>query len=108
MVVRIILAALLCLSSLTTVLATPARIIILRHGEKATAYKLCDIGRGRAKALITTYLGRGAAKSLFPSGEAPVAILAITLHTLRACLAVSCELGRAAYVLLRVARQGRR
>ena len=69
MVVRIILAALFCLSSLTTVLATPARIIILRHGEKANAYKLCDIGRERAEALITTYLGRGAAKWISPAAR---------------------------------------
>ena len=82
MVVRLALTALLCLSGLGAALATPARIIILRHGEKATAYKLCDVGRERAEALATTYLGRGAAKSLFPSGEAPAAILAITLHTL--------------------------
>jgi len=86
MVVRLALAVLLCLSGLGAALATPARIIILRHGEKATAYKLCDIGRKRAEALATTYLGRGAAKSLFPSGEAPAAILAITLHTLAAIL----------------------
>jgi hypothetical protein len=35
MVIRLILAALLCLSGLSPVLAIPARIIILRHGEKA-------------------------------------------------------------------------
>ena len=82
MVARLALAVLLCLSGLGAALATPARIIILRHGEKATPYKLCDIGRDRAAALATTYLGRNAAKSLFTSGEAPAAILAITLHTL--------------------------
>ena len=54
MVVRLALTALLCLSGLGAALATPARIIILRHGEKATAYKLCDIGRERAEALATT------------------------------------------------------
>jgi hypothetical protein len=81
-VVRLALTALLCLSGLGAALATPARIIILRHGEKATAYKLCDVGRERAEALTTTYLGRGAAKSLFARGEAPAAMLAITLHTL--------------------------
>jgi hypothetical protein len=56
--------------------------IAVRHGEKATAYKLCDIGHERAKALTTTYLGRGAVKSLFASGETPAAFLTITLHTL--------------------------
>src|SRR5262245_15980401 len=65
MVVRISFSALLCLSGLGAAFATPARIIILRHGEKATAYKLCDIGHERTKALTTTYLGRGAVKSLF-------------------------------------------
>ena len=74
MIVRLALTVLLCLSGLDAALAAPARIIILRHGEKATAYKLCDIGRERAEALTTTYLGRGAAKSLFASGEAPVRI----------------------------------
>jgi hypothetical protein len=82
MVVRIIFSALLCLSGLGAAFATPARIIILRHGEKATAYKLCDIGHERAKALTTTYLGGGAVKSLFARGETPAAFLTITLHTL--------------------------
>jgi len=82
MVVRIILATLLWLSGFGEAFATPARIIILRHGEKATAYKLCDIGLERAKALTTAYLGRSAAKSLFAGGDAPAAFLAITLHTL--------------------------
>jgi hypothetical protein len=81
MVVRLALTALLCLSGLGAALATPARIVILRHGEKASAYKLCGIGRERAEALTTKYLGRGAPNSL-TSGEAPAAILAITLHTL--------------------------
>ena len=66
MIARLVLAALLlCLSGLGAAFATPARIIILRHGEKATTYKLCDVGRERAEALTTTYLGRGSAKSLF-------------------------------------------
>ena len=82
MIVRLALAAVMCLSFLATAVATPARIIILRHGEKATPYKLCDIGRQRAEALTTTYLGRGAAKSLFANGETPASILAITLHSL--------------------------
>lgn len=72
----------LCLSGSAAVLAMPARIIILRHGEKADKWKLCDIGRERADALAANYLGRKAANSLFASGEQPGAFLAITLHTL--------------------------
>ena len=82
MPIRVVVAALLSLAVLGAASATPARIIILRHGEKATPYKLCGIGQERADALAATYLGRGAAKSLFASGEEPAAILAITLHTL--------------------------
>ena len=43
MVIRLALAALLCVSWPAPVLAAPARIIILRHGEKADKWKLCDI-----------------------------------------------------------------
>jgi hypothetical protein len=82
MVARMILAALLCVFGLTTVLAMPARIIILRHGEKADKWKLCDVGQQRADALAANYLGRGAAKSLFAPKEEPGAFLAITLHSL--------------------------
>jgi hypothetical protein len=62
-------------------LGAPARIIILRHGEKADAWKLCEIGEQRAKALALTYLGRDAVKSLFEEGEEPAFFFAITLHT---------------------------
>jgi len=61
--------------------ATPAQIVILRHGEKKNAWQLCGIGQQRAEALTGTYLGRGAAESLLPP-EGPAAIFAITLHTL--------------------------
>ena len=40
--------------------AEPARIIILRHGEKADPYRLCDVGMQRSLALTSRYLGRGA------------------------------------------------
>src|SRR6185312_4382218 len=73
---------LLCMSWPSAVLTAPARIIILRHGEKADKWKLCDIGQERADALAANYLGRDAANSLFASGEKPAAFLAITLHTL--------------------------
>ncbi len=62
--------------------AHPARIIIARHGEKSdNAYALCAMGTERANALATQYLGRGASKSLFGDGDAPAAMLAITMHT---------------------------
>ena len=61
--------------------ATPGRIIILRHGEKADTWKLCATGQSRAAALAENYLGRGAANSLFPAGGGPDAFIAITLHT---------------------------
>jgi hypothetical protein len=82
MLVRLTLAALLAAVSLNASLAAPSRLIILRHGEKATAWKLCNVGQDRATALTTSYLGRAAKDSLFKPGEAPAAILAITLHTL--------------------------
>jgi hypothetical protein len=82
MVVRLSLAMLLCLAGIGTTLAMPARIIILRHGEKADKWDLCDIGQERADALVANYLGRAAAKSLFAPNEAPAAFLAITLHSL--------------------------
>lgn len=82
MSIRLILAALLLGASLQSAIAAPARIIILRHGEKADAWKLCEIGQQRAKALALNYLGRDAAKSLFAAGEEPAFFFAITLHTL--------------------------
>lgn len=62
--------------------AAPARIIILRHGEKQDAYRLCRVGNERAQALAEQYLGKGAKDSLFPAGTAPAAIIAVTLHTM--------------------------
>jgi hypothetical protein len=61
--------------------ANPARIIILRHGEKADGYRLCSVGVQRSLALAKRYLGKGAEATLFPGG-APDAFFAITLHTL--------------------------
>jgi hypothetical protein len=82
MLTRFIVAAVLVTASMTIALAAPARIIILRHGEKANKWKLCDTGEQRANALAANYLGRGAAKSLFASGDEPAFFFAITLHTL--------------------------
>jgi hypothetical protein len=62
--------------------ATPAQIVILRHGEKQDAYRLCDVGVQRSLALAGQYLGKGAQNSLFTGGRTPEAFIAITLHTL--------------------------
>lgn len=62
--------------------AAPSQIIVLRHGEKENAYRLCDVGVQRSLALAAQYLGKGAKNSLFPKGRAPDGFIAITLHTL--------------------------
>lgn len=62
-------------------ISAPARIVVLRHGEKENAYALCDVGQDRSLALKARYLGKGAEKSLFPTAP-PAAFFAITLHTL--------------------------
>jgi hypothetical protein len=67
--------------SSATAIAQPAKIIILRHGEKKNAHELCDLGLRRAQALAGQFLGRNATPSLLPP-EGPAAILAITLHTI--------------------------
>ena len=66
----------------STAFAAPARIIILRHGEKANPWRLCEVGAARANALADAYLGAKATKSLFADGEEPAFFFAITLHTL--------------------------
>lgn len=62
--------------------AHPSQIIILRHPEKLDQFELCPLGHERAEALAHQFLGRGASQSLFPPGEKPAAIIAITLHSL--------------------------
>jgi hypothetical protein len=74
-------AASLCILAVAAQ-AQPSRIILLRHAEKASAYKLCGVGGRRADALAAQYLGKGATKSLFTAGQAPVAFLGVTLHAL--------------------------
>ena len=81
MLIRLALA-LLFAAFVQSAVAAPARIIILRHGEKADDWKLCEIGEQRADALALNYLGKGAAKSLFTEGNDPAFFFAITLHTL--------------------------
>jgi hypothetical protein len=81
-VLRYLFILLLFVVSIGTSIAAPARLIILRHGEKADSWKLCGVGEQRAKALAANYLGRDSKNSLFESGEQPAAFYAITLHTL--------------------------
>jgi len=80
MLIRLALTLVLaaCASSAS---AAPSRIIILRHGESADSWRLCEVGTQRAKALALTYLGRDASKSLFPAGEEPAFFFAITPPT---------------------------
>ena len=58
-IIRLVLALLLAAFA-NAALAAPSRIIILRHGEKADSWKLCEIGEQRAKALALNYLGKDA------------------------------------------------
>ena len=92
--IRLTLVAALLAVSLGSAVAAPARIIILRHGEKADAWKLCGVGQQRADALATNYLGRGAKSSLFGSGEEPAAFFAITLHTLELASPAAASWGK--------------
>jgi hypothetical protein len=78
-VVCLIVAA--TLASASSARAEPGRVIVLRHGEKQDAYRLCGVGEQRGQALAGRYLGRDAAASLFAGGS-PDAFMAITLHTL--------------------------
>jgi hypothetical protein len=80
--IRCMLALLVLVGSVGASLATPVRIIILRHGEMADEWKLCSVGQQRAKALAANFLGRDSQTSLFATGEQPAAFYAITLHTL--------------------------
>lgn len=75
------LAAVVMMASCAAAWAMPARVILLRHGEKAGPYELCKVGERRAEALAKTYLGKDATSSLFRPGERPAAILTITPHT---------------------------
>ncbi len=79
--IRAIVAILVLVAPVSSALAAPSRIVILRHGETADAWKMCEIGEQRAKALALTYLGRDAVKSLFAEGEEPAFFFAITLQT---------------------------
>lgn len=79
---RAIILAGFVMLGVATAFAAPSKIIILRHGEKASSTALCSVGVSRSLALVQEYLGKGAKKSLFKDSETPAAFLAITLHTL--------------------------
>jgi hypothetical protein len=63
--------------------ALPAKVIVLRHGEKAKSpdnYGLCSIGWSRSLALVNQYLGKGAVAPLLPP-KGPAGIFSITPHS---------------------------
>jgi hypothetical protein len=63
--------------------ARPARVILLRHGEKKNGRELCDVGSLRAQAISAQYLGRGALENdaIYGNGRTPDAFFAVTAHT---------------------------
>lgn len=86
MISRLILVALLSVLTAGASLAAPSRIIILRNGETADPWRLCEVGQQRAQALKYNYLGNKAAKSLFGEDESPAYIFAITPHSAQAAV----------------------
>jgi hypothetical protein len=52
-------------AGLSSAIAHPKQIIILRHGEKTETSDLCPTGNLRADALAVQYLGKDAGESLF-------------------------------------------
>ena len=78
--IQIVLIALL-LGFISNSFAAPAKIVLLRHGEKENDYALCDVGQERSVALRAQFLGKNATSSIF-MGNAPSAFFATTLHTL--------------------------
>jgi hypothetical protein len=101
---RVLLCGLALLLSAVIVPAQahPSEIIILRHPEKLDRFELCPVGRERGEALAHQYLGRNATQSVFQPGEAPAAIIAITIHSLElaAPIATSWALPVTAYTVL--------
>lgn len=63
--------------------AQPARIILLRHGEKQNGAELCVVGTLRAEGLAAQYLGKDAPgnETLYGKGGKPDAFFAVTPHT---------------------------
>lgn len=79
---RLALAISLTFGLCSQALAVPAKIIILRHGEKQNGYALCSVGIARSLALAGQYLGQNSQDPFFPPSEPPAAFFSITLHTL--------------------------
>jgi hypothetical protein len=84
--VSVAIAGLFALSAVLGTVAAhahPARIILVRHGEKANGSELCSVGQLRAQALSAQYLGKGAPQNdtIFGKGGKPDAFFAITVHT---------------------------
>lgn len=77
------MAVLAGLLGLEAAAARPARLILLRHGEKKTSAELCDVGIARAQALSDQYLGKGASgnATIYGEGGKPDAFFAVTAHT---------------------------
>lgn len=71
--------------------AAPARIILLRHGEKRDDFRLCDMGLLRARAVADQYLGASARTPLLAPGQKPAAIFAVTLHALETAAPTSAS-----------------
>ncbi len=80
--IRLCALAVFTIGLIASAWARPAKVIILRHGEKQDSFALCQTGVTRSLALAAQYLGQGARQSLFAPGETPAAFFAITLHTL--------------------------
>ena len=72
---RVVLAGVMGSLLAESALAAPARIILLRHGEKQNAWALCPVGVERSQALRAQYLGKHAQNSLFRPGETPQGLL---------------------------------
>jgi len=83
--ISVAIAGLFLSTVLGTVAATahPARVILVRHGEKENVAQLCSVGQLRADALAAQYLGKGAPENgaIFGKGGKPDAFFAITVHT---------------------------
>src|SRR5271166_6316163 len=81
--------------------AQPARIILLRHGEKKNARELCNVGNLRAQALSSQYLGKGAPGSteLFGAGKSPQGFFAVTSQTIQTTAPTAATWGKKLTIL---------
>jgi hypothetical protein len=81
----------------------PARIILLRHGEKKNSAELCGVGTLRAQALAAQYLGKGAPANgtIYGKGVAPDALFRRHPAYAGDCRAFSAKLGKSAHHFFR-------